>query len=367
MSEPIRILQVFGIMDYGGAESMIMSLYRHIDRTKIQFDFIVHTKEVGAFDNEIHSLGGTIFHFPRFKGKNICTVLKCWNKFFVEHPNYRIMHSHVRSYASLYLYIAKRAGLKVIIHSHSTSNGKGLLAFVKGLLQYPLRFQADYLMSCSRKAGEWLYGSRKCNENNFILLPNSIELSKYKYNEEVSKRLRSKLNIENCFVYGHVGRFHEAKNHIFMIELFKRISVYKEDAVLLLIGDGRLKKQIVDIVEKENLQNKVIFTGTRRDVPDLMQVMDAFIFPSLWEGLPVTVIEAQASGLQCFISKNITSEVEITPLVHRIDITNIEQCVKELLLCKGERTFYFDEIKLAGYDVEESAKTLSKLYMKMLS
>lgn len=191
----IRILHVLGGLDRGGAETMVMNLYRAIDKTQVQFDFITHTNRRQAYTEEIEKLGGKIYYFPKFKGINYFQLKSIWKKFFKDHPEYRILHSHVRSYASLYLPIAKKAGLKTIIHSHSTSNGRGLGSVVKRIMQYPLRWQADYFFGCSKEAGTWLFGDKIVNSPKYHILRNAIDTEQYKFNPEIRKEYREKLGL----------------------------------------------------------------------------------------------------------------------------------------------------------------------------
>lgn len=361
----VRILHVLGGLERGGAETMVMNLYRNIDRSNIQFDFIIHTTEKQAYYQEISHMGGKIYHFPAFNGKNIFFLKNKWARFFTDHPEYKILHSHVRSYASLYLPIAKKHGLKTIIHSHSTSNGKGVLAVVKRFLQFPLRYQADYLIACSDESGKWLYGTKACKKHNYMLIPNAIDTEKYRFSEQISNAYRKKMNIENRFVIGHVGRFHEAKNHMFLLDVFAGVCAKRSDAVLLLVGDGSLRKNIQNKIHSLKLNDRVILTGSRNDVPQLMQAMDVFIFPSLWEGLPVTVVEAQAAGLPCLISDRITSGVDLSKLVMRLPVDDPYVWVKAILNLKTKRSDVTTEIKRAGFDIKDSATDLTEFYLSI--
>ena len=163
----MRVLHMIGSLGIGGSQAFVMNIYRKIDRSKMQFDFIIDHPEYDYYVNEIEEKGGKVFRFKTFKGKNYFSMIKEWDIFFSSHPEYKILHCHVRSYASLFIPIAKKYGVKVIIHSHNDSNGNGLKAFFKYVLQLPLRFQADYYMACSQKAGEWLFGKRICSSNKF--------------------------------------------------------------------------------------------------------------------------------------------------------------------------------------------------------
>lgn len=361
-NQPIRILHMIGSLEVGGSQALVINYYKAMDRSKIQFDFIVDHPDRMALAEVVRNMGARIYEMPTFRGKNYFQVKKAWNTFFSEHPEYKILHSHVRSYASVYIPIAKKHGLKTIIHSHSTSNGKGFSSIVKKILQYPLRYQADYLMACSNEAGRWLYGKKACLKDNYIFLPNAIDTENYRYSQETANKYREKLGLVGKFVIGHVGRFHEAKNHMFLLDVFAGICAKRADAVLLLVGDGDLRDSIEEKIHSLNLDDHVILTGNRNDVPDLMKAMDVFVFPSKWEGLPVTVVEAQASGLPCFISDTITKDVDVSSLVKRLPIVSSEVWVDEILNSILERLDVTPEIINAGFDVKKSSVGLDEFY-----
>lgn len=358
----IRILHVLGGLERGGAETMVMNLYRNIDREKIQFDFIIHTTEKQAYYQEILDMGGRIYHFPAFNGKNMFYLKRKWTQFFAKHTKYKILHSHVRSYASLYIPIAKKYGLKTIIHSHNTSNGNGIASIAKWIMQYPLRYQADYLFACSNEAGRWLYGKKACQKRNYRFLPNAIDVKKFEISEHIASGYRNKLRLEGKLVLGHIGRFHHQKNHMFLLDIFAEVCKKRSDAVLLLIGDGDLRESIKDKVHSLKLDNHVILAGSRDDVPQLMQAMDLFVFPSLWEGLPVTVVEAQAAGLPCLISDNITTDVDLSKLVVRLPVDDIYVWVEAILNSEIKKLDVTSEIRRAGFDVKNSVENLTKFY-----
>jgi glycosyltransferase involved in cell wall biosynthesis len=370
MAEPIRILQVFAEMNRGGAETMIMNLYRHIDRGRIQFDFIVHTQEKCAFDEEIEQLGGRIYRIPRYVGKNHFAYKNAWKVFFMSHPEYRIIHGHVRSTASIYLKLAKRYNLSTIAHSHSISSGSGITAVIKDFFQYPIRYISDYFMACSESAGRWLFGDRIVTSNKFRVINNAIDVESFTFNNQTRDAIRHEFKIENKYVIGHVGRFHPTKNHEFLIDIFKNIHNQFNNSVLLLIGDGALKESIRIKVKNLNLENSVIFAGVRSDVPDIFQGMDMFLMPSWFEGLPVTLIEAQASGINCVISDTITKDVKITELV---DFVSLQKSAEEwagiILNYKGkiDRKNMSNQIVKSGYDIQANVQWLTNFYDSILN
>lgn len=368
MNQQIRILHVIGQMNRGGAESMIMNIYRKIDREKIQFDFVVHTNCICDFDDEIKSLGGNIYSCPRFKGSNIIDYIKFWNDFFKQHKEYKIIHGHIGSSAAIYLKIAKKYGLFTIAHSHSAGFGDGVKGTMYRIFSYPTKFIADYFFACSENAGISRYGKKVVDDKSkFSVLNNAIDLDEYKFSETIREKKAKELNLEGKFVIGHVGRFDRAKNQEYLIEVFKSIAQKDEDAMLLLIGDGQLKSYIVEKVKNYNLVDRVIFTGVRSDVNELMQVMDVFAFPSIYEGLPVTLIEAQVAGLPCVISDSITDEVCITDLVYKLPISesDIEVWSDKILKKRGtKRKITKKIIGKSNYNINITKEELQNFYLK---
>ena len=361
----IRVLHMLGSLDIGGSQIMLLNLYRNIDRKRVQFDVVLDHPENSKLANEFKKLGSHIFVLPKFKGWNFREIRKSWKRFFKEHPEYKILHSHVRSYASLYIPIAKRCGVKTIIHSHSTNEGKGISRMIKRIMEFPLRRQADYLMACSNEAGKWLYGAKACKKSNYIFLPNAINTDKYHFSMETAETYRKTLGLQGKFVLGHVGRFHEAKNHVFLLEIFAKVLEKRSDATLLLIGDGELRGAIEQKIRELRIERHVVLTGNRADVPQLLHAMDVFVFPSLWEGLPVTVVEAQAVGLPCLISDKITTDVDLSALVKRLPIDDSNIWAEAVLNLDIKRMNVIPEIKKAGFDVKDTAKHLMDFYMSL--
>ncbi len=360
----IRVLHMIASLDVGGSQTMMMNIYRHIDREKIQFDFVIDHPAETYFVPEIEALGGRVHVLPAFHGTNAGEIRRDWNNFFYLHPEYHVLHSHTRSYASLYLPQARRHGVMTIIHSHSTSTGGGVRGAVKSVLQLPLRFQADGLMACSRDAGEWLFGKTACRSERFILLPNGIDLDRFTVGREKRAQYRRELGLEGRYVIGHVGRFYDVKNHSFLLDAFQKVHEREPDAVLLLVGVGPLQQAMAQKAVDLGVAEQVIMTGNRDDVPELLSAMDVFAFPSLWEGLPVTVVEAQAAGLPCVLSDTITREVDVSPLVERLPLGDPELWAARLL----ERRPHLDvsaDIVRAGFDICSSARKLSELYTRL--
>lgn len=363
----IRVLQMIGTLGIGGSQSFVMNLYRNIDRNNIQFDFIVDHPNLDYYVNEIESLGGKVYYFPTFTGSNIVQVIKVWNQFFKEHPEYKIMHSHVRSYASIYIPIAKKYGLKTIIHSHSLSNGSGIKAMIKNILQFPLRYEADYFFSCSLEAGKWLFGKKVCMTDKFKIVKNAIDVKSFIFSNDNRILIRNEYNLEDRFVIGFLARVTEAKNPFFVIDILKYLLKYDSSIILLFVGDGNLLDKVKSMAKNLNIENNVVFTGEKSDVGKLLSAMDYYVLPSKWEGLGISLIEAQASGIKCLCSEAIQDEAIITDLVQKCSIKLGAKKWAEIIYSNKNyiRDNKYDEIQKAGYDIKDSVLLISKFYFDL--
>jgi len=367
MNEPIRVLHVIGLMDRAGAETMIMNLYRNIDRSRVQFDFVENSYAPAAYDEEIKKLGGRIYRCMHYNGKNHFAYVKWWKNFFNEHKNdYVAVHGHIGSTAAIYLKIAKKYGLYTIAHSHSSGTDHSLMAFLYAIYSYNTRNIADYFFGCSLIAGIDRYGKNVVESNKFTVLNNAINTADFQFDATVRQKVRRELGInDDAFVVGHVGRFLSVKNHRFLVEVFSKILDKKPDSKLLLVGDGELRHEIEDKVERLGIKGQVIFTGVRSDVNRMLLAMDVFVFPSLFEGLPVTLIEAQTSGLPCVMSDKVPEEsIKTQGLVFIKKLEdNAEMWAEEVIECSSiERKSRIDEIKSAGYDITHTAAWLADFY-----
>lgn len=364
----IRVLHVLGGLAFGGAETMIMNIYRNIDKSVVQFDFIIHTTKHQDYYDEVLSLGGKVFSFPKFNGRNYFRIKKIWKKFFIDHPEYKILHSHIRSYSSVFIPIAKKNGLKTIIHSHSTSNGSGFSSFIKRILQFSLRWKADYFMACSKESGEWLFGKKVVNGSRFLLLKNAIDLNRFTFSLEARNRFRNSLSLQSKTVFIHVGRLHESKNHEFLLRVFSSIRANNQDAVLLLVGDGPLKNRVKQLINNFDLGDSVFMLGSRDDIPYLLSAADCFLFPSIWEGVPVSVVEAQASGLHCLLSDTITRDVGVSDLVKYLPIDKgIGVWIHAIEEMSFERKDVTSDISNAGFDIFQTVIFLTNKYGEMIN
>lgn len=366
MAETIRILHVLGSTNLGGAESRIMDIYRYIDREKVQFDFLVHQTEKGYYDDEIESLGGRIFRVPRFKLYNLSAYKKALKKFFAEHHEFRAVHGHMTSTGAIYLPIAKRNGIPMTIaHARSAGVDKGLKGRLTLWIRKPLKNRCDYMFACSGLAGEAVFGSKNTLNGKVKIIPNAIDVEPFCYREDIRQRMRTELNLEDCFVIGHVGRFHYAKNHEYLLEIFKEIALRQQNTVLLLLGEGNRMEEMKKKAKTLGIEDKVIFAGNKKKTCDYYQAMDFFVFPSRFEGLPGTVVEAQSAGLSCLISDTIAREVGITDLVAYRSIEESPAKWADYVLEHKEyvRKNKYEQIAAAGYDVREQAKRYEQFYL----
>lgn len=359
---PIRVLQVVTYMQRGGLETMLMNYYRNVDRSKVQFDFLVHRDFEADYDKEILELGGKIHHLPVLNpfGPD---YLKQLDRFYKEHPEYKIVHSHLDCLAGIPLKYAKKNNIPVrIAHAHNSNQTKNLKYPIKMFCRGNITKNANYLFACSEEAGKWMYQGAP-----FEVLHNAIDAEKYIYNIEIRNKVRSGLGFDsNTLVVGHIGRFMPQKNHSFLLDIFAEVLKQRSNSILLLVGEGDLetetKKKACDL----GISKNVIFAGVRSDVPELLQAMDVFMLPSLYEGLPLVMVEAQAAGLPCLISDKVPIEcVKTNGLVDQIpiDAGAGRWADKVINVTKIERRNTFEEIKNADFDIKENAKRLEDFYL----
>ena len=368
MNKPIRVLQVIGIMNQGGAETMIMNLYRHIDRNKVQFDFVENENDGALFDEEIHLLGGRVFHCPRFTGKNYGRYRKWWMVFFNEHNEYSVVHGHIGSTAAVYLKEAKNQGITTIAHSHSTYIN-GLKQFLYRILSYPTRNIADYFFMCSKQAGIDRYGQQAISDSSrAFLVPNAIDTESFRFSKSARNEKRKEFGIkENEYVIGHVGRFVDVKNHSFLLNIFKKATEDHSSIKLLLVGDGELRNSIEEKSVFLGINEKVIFLGNRSDVNKILSAMDVLVFPSKYEGLPFTLVEAQCNGLPCVVSDKVPEDSFLIKDLIQIRTLNDgpHVWVEAAMHCNYiDRSICADKIKETEFDIEKSAKWLEDFYLE---
>lgn len=369
----IRVLHVVTIMNRNGLENRIMDIYRNIDRNRIQFDFLVQREEKGMFDDEIVSLGGKIYYSKKLSPFKFFSYLKFLDSFFQIHDEYRIVHSHVNAFSTWVLLMAKKNNIPVrIAHSRTWGIEKSWKAIFKYASKLFINQTTTHKFACSRQAGEWLFGKKGVlPPNKFKVIPNSIMINKFSYNLEVRKLIREELNIKDDFyAYVNVGRFVPQKNHSFILEIFREIVNIEEKSLLFLFGEGEFKNKIIKDIDRLNLTKNVFLLGNSPDIGAYLNAMDAFIFPSLFEGFGTVVIEAQCSGLPVLASNKIPYETKITDLQEFMSLkcTSKEWANKIIdMVHKNNRTDHSKEVKMAGYDVEDTYIDLENFYLKVVN
>ena len=355
---PIRILHIVTYMGRGGLETMLMNYYRAIDRTKVQFDFLAHRDFRADYDDEIEALGGKIYRLPNLNPFSR-SYLGALDRFFREHPEYRIVHSHLDCMSAIPLKAAKKHGVPVRIgHAHNSNQPRDAKYLLKLFYKRMIAGQATQLFACSEEAGRWMFGNA-----DFRVLNNAIDAGKYAFDADIRSTVRRELGLPaDALVVGHVGRFDPQKNHRFLVEIFEKMP---EDARLLLVGDGVLRPDVEQQAEALGIRDRVLFTGVRTDVDRLLQAMDVFLMPSLFEGLPVSIVEAQAAGLPCLISDKVPIECKKTELVTQIPLEASPDEWAEAVLSAAEasRGDTLSRIREAGFDIRANAEWLQNYYL----
>ena len=360
--EPIRILHFVRYMEQGGIQNFIMNVYRKLNTEEIQFDFLVCGKSV--FDNEILKMGGKIYYMPYITDIGIKKYSKNLFEFFLTHKEYKIVHSHMNQVTGIILEIAKKANIPIrIAHAHTTSNTNNLLVkMYKRFLQMKINKNATDFFACSIESAKWLY---KEKSNQAIIVNNGIDIEKFKYDEQDNIRIRKELSInKKTIVVGHIGRFSAVKNHEFLIQVFNDYVKINNDAILILVGTGELQENIKKIVYKNNLKDKVLFLNNRNDTDSLYSCFNCYLFPSLYEGISLTLIEAQCAGCNILASDTIDKNTNITGTI-MFEKLNQSSTVwaKEIANMKlYNRYNNYDKLKDTTYNITNTVNILTKFY-----
>ncbi len=364
----IRVLQVIGVMDRGGAETMVMNLYRAIDRSKIQFDFLVHEQREGDYDAEIRALGGLFFRLPRFNGANAVAYRKQVRAFFAEHSEYRVVHGHIGSCAPIYLSEAKRAGAYTIAHSHAQSYEGGLAGLAFKVVARPVRGVADYFMACSREAGLDRFGAAIVAGDRFSIVPNGIDVQRFACDEASHEAAKAAWGLTGRPVVCHTGRLIPVKNHAFLLDMFARVHERIPDAVLVCAGRGELEGELKARSYELGLADSVRFLGVVDDVPGLLRAADVFVFPSVKEGLPLAVVEAQAAGLATTISTGVPDFALVSDRARRISLEEGPDAWAQFVLddldrvASEPRSDACGQVRSHGFDIVEGAARIAAFY-----
>lgn len=362
-----RVLQVVTHMNRGGLETMLMNYYRSIDREQVQFDFLTHRPYEGDYGEEIKQMGGNVYHLPVLNPFS-SSYKRELKHFFESHPEYQIVHVHQDCLSGVILKVAKDCGVKVrIAHSHNANQDKDIKYPIKLFFRRSIAQYATTLMACGKDAGSWMF----CGAD-FQVLNNAIDTRFYTFESAKRDLMRMQLGIEKEeLVVGHVGSFTPQKNHLFLVDIFQQVKRLIPRSRLLLVGNDvdDIASGVKEKVKALGLEDSVIFTGVRSDVPNLLQAMDVFVFPSNYEGLPMTMVEAQASGLPCLISDKVPIECKMTDLVQQIPLANGAEAWAKRAIAAAKETVREDtsaQIKAAGFDIAENANNLQTFYLESL-
>ena len=365
----LRVLHSVSNMGRAGIETMLMNYYREMDRDRIQFDFLANKPVPGEYDEEIRSLGGRVFvspglnpvHYPRYR-RYVSDLLQ-------ENRDIRIVHAHNEAMGYYALQSAKDAGIRIrIAHAHNTRIIRDYKYPLKLVCKQLLPGAATDYWSCGRDAGIYYYGKKRWNTSGFIL-HNAIDVERFGFRPEVREHQRRQTGLEKCFVIGHVGRFNVQKNHSRLLDIFAAVAKAVPEARLVLIGTGELEQAMKEKAQHLGILDRTIMPGQMADVSTWYQAMDCFVLPSLFEGLPVVGIEAQAAGLPCVFSDRVTDEVLLSPEACRIFLdADDSEWARQIAAARQPETNRLqgmETVRRAGYDIHKEARKLQKIYLEM--
>lgn len=357
----IRILHIVSFMQRGGLETLLMNCYRHVDRERLQFDFLVHRPFRADYDDEIEAMGGRIYRLPRLNpfSPGYRRALKA---FFAAHGEYRIVHCHLDCMSAIPLAAAKEAGIPVrIAHAHCAGQTRDWKYPLKRLYMGKIPAAATHFFACSAEAGAWMFPGQTVQVMN-----NGIETERFAFDPEVRAQVRSELGLK-ALTIGHVGRFVHQKNHEYLMDVFAGIAKSRPEAKLVLVGTGPLEQAVRQKAARLGLTEQVLFLGVREDVDRLLQGMDVFVLPSRYEGLPLTVVEAQTAGLPCFVSDGVSPECKLTDLVTFLPPeAGAEVWAERIASADGSsRLGWQKEVADAGFDIGATARWIQEFYRKM--
>ena len=372
----VKVLYFVDRMLRGGIQTFVIENTTHFNKDIIQIDYLLLDdgndyeleETLRSLGSNVHKLDGVWLRKPT----DYLTYCKSLNEFFAKHNDYNIVHMHSSSKNFMVLYYAKKYGINIrIAHSHSICfQSKTKVQILLGnILKLPLKKFATHYFACSEIAGKWMFGNKIVKNGEVKTIHNAVDVDKFAFNIDIREKMRNKLNLKNALVIGHVGRFTDLKNHIFLIDIFYEMYKQNENSKLILVGTGEKENEIKEKVNKLGLSNSVIFTGFKNNVSDYMQSMDVFLFPSKFEGLGLVLIEAQASGLPSFTSSNVVPmEAKVSELLNFISLENTPMVWSDKILKHNlERKDVKTNIRNIGYDIESSAKILEEFYINKIS
>lgn len=364
---PIKILQIFTVLNKGGAETNLMNYYRNMDRSRFQIDFLVH-RENGFFEDEIIKSGSKIYRLPPILPWKLKEYKKAVKKFFDEHHDFDIVHGQCSELGVFIYEEAQRRNIPVIIaHAHNNKMDRDKKLIFRLMWKKRMRKSINQYFTCGKEAAENLFGKKLAQKA--FQMNNAIDVDFFKYNEARRTEKRKELQAEETINLVNIGRFNTQKNQLFLLEIFAELLKSNNHYRLFLVGDGELRPQILSKIKELGLENKVQLLGIRNDIPELLQAMDIFLFPSLFEGLPVSLVEAQATGIKCVISDGVPEEAILIP--ENVEVISLKKSAKEwadkiLQIQNFDRKNVSEMIKEKGYDIKENAKKLEEKYTQLL-
>ena len=362
---PKRILIISNTIDAGGAETFVMKVFRAMDRKKYVFDFLINKSDSDYYLKEIQELGGNVY-YGISKSQN---PIKCFNiirKIVCKHKYKTILCIAVHPVGFVDLLAARMGGAKVLLTRSTNSHAGGFISpFIAYISRPFVRLLSTIMLSPSKEAAIWLFGKRSVDNGKVILINNGVDTSVFQFNKKCRDDLRKELGIsENCLVVGHIGRFNRQKNHAKIIDIFKVIKEMRPDAKLILVGDGEERIKIQNQAKEYGIRDGVLFLGIRNDVPALLSSFDVMLFPSLFEGMPNTIIEAQACDLPCVISDTISPDVKLSSDVIQLSLeaSNKEWATTVINHNKSNRSDVSEIIAKAGYSIIATTKVLTNFF-----
>ena len=351
----------------GGISTFIMNEFKFIDRSKVHIDFVIHSPQIKSVIQYVEDNGSKVYQVSPY---NFVKYRKFWKEFLKTHPDYDIIHVHSFDPTILYLGMARKKGITTIVHSHTTNMPKfDIVDRICRLNQFGSRFVADYFFGCSRQAIVDRFGNHIAESSRSKVIPNGIDTELFKFNPEARYRIREQLDVSNKVVIGHVGRLEYQKNQLFSIDVFSEFHKHNPDSVLVLIGDGVDRGKIENRIQELKLGNDVILLGSKKNVSEYLSAFDIFLFPSVYEGFGIALVEAQCSGLPCFVSEAIVPECDMNcGLFKKIKLTDGPSIWAEALIDLSaqseDRTCFAEKVREHGYDLIKSTKVLEDFYVE---
>lgn len=370
MDKAVKVLRIIGECKTGGTETIALNYYKNLNHDLVGMDFLFYSPSLPRFSKELEANGDRVINVVDYTENLIGSIREIRD--VVKNGNYDIVHAQLNALNFFPLLGAYLGGAKIrIAANHSTANMK--YEPKKSIVKYLVRPSAGMLATnyaaCSEYAGEWCFGKQALKNGKIKIIHNAIDLSSFNYSDETRQSIRSKMGWNGKFVIGHAGRFTEQKNHKFMVEIFAKVHEKYPEAILAFAGDGHLMDEVKAQVKELGLTDSVQFLGVRFDMNELMQGMDIFLFPSLYEGLGNVITEAQAVGLRSIASDVVPNEVKMTELVDFISLNKSADFWADAILKYKDGYIHksrHDDLKKAGYEIKSAARDLEKYYLELV-